>query len=642
MHKLKKAMSLVVAGFLASCQSPVAVSAKVSPSSSPVSSSTPASESTPVSPSTVSTESTSPSASVSTSTSVMPTVTTRVGFDGVNDLALAQNILYSTPVYGKAISEKFPAKAVDLFHPTFVYDNQGNLSVEKTYAADSTHTWHCVDTYSDIGTTQVPDSFLDNIIFQSPSTPVVPPVLRANTYTYTIDWAANHTINVSGSIVVAGQAVDMTDQIADIKRNDGTLITDWSLKPNNTAYASASGKTFTVTNAANSVRINLMVPDPTDSTKTVAAGPYFTVKAISQNLSAMKEDVKANPFAQNYTAELIKNSDKTVLVRTRHNAHYFVTEDRVAGTKKGILEKGSAVRFTMSDDALTFENHRTYPLSENSAGVACPLDSAVESYLNDAMASDQWKSVASIDITPNSPFYNDYSEGILGVNLADYVTVADAGNFVGITHDATAGTYTLSLAVKAINGSTNTFTDTGYSIVLSNRGTTTDSAVEAYLSGTETPQFLALPTGLPSAFKVLSTQQNFTLQSHTYWTEGETVLSDGATLTGLINCTALPSGDLVAYGDKDIYYAADRVKKYYAGVRKDGKLYEISGVPNPQTGGVLWYRSDVTSVTLEDGTKKDDPDLWSNSNVTLYASLSTLTEANLQNLNVLDSSTITH
>jgi hypothetical protein len=36
---------------------------------------------------------------------------------------------------------------------------------------------------------------------------------------------------------------------------------------------------------------------------------------------------------------------------------------------------------------------------------------------------------------------------------------------------------------------------------------------------------------------------------------------------------------------------ADRAKKnYYAGVRKDGKLYEISGVPNPQTGGVLWYR----------------------------------------------------
>jgi hypothetical protein len=623
---------VLVALGLSSCQSPTIASLNSSSSASISADNSASSFSSAVSSSQTSSGSL---ASTSPVSSAPNKVTSSVAFDGVDNLSLEQNIVYSSPVYGKNISARFTGKDVDKFHPAFIYDNQGRLSVSKTFSYDATYTWHSVDTYTAIGSTVVPDSFLDNIIFDNPVSPRAPTVKDAVSYTYTINWNANHTINTSGSTVVAGIAVDMSSQIDSIKRNDGTIITDWSLKPNNTAYASASGKSFTVLNAADSVRINILVPDPNNSSATVQIGPYFTVKALSSQLNDIKENVTAKPFSQNYTAELVRNSDQSVLVKTIHNPKYFLKEDIATGKKSGILEKGSAVSFSLENGAVSLASQKTYPLNENEAGVICPFDNAAENDLSDAL-KNSWASVASIAINVSSAFFSsDFSHALLGVSLSDYVTAENAGTFLGVSYDKATDIVTIAILAKTVTGSTTVFSDTGYSILLSARGTSSNKALEAFLANSQMPSFPSVPEELPALFGTIAAKKNFTVQSHSYWTEGETELAAGATLTGLINSTSLHVGDFVAYGDKDIYFAEDRAKKTYAGaVSQNNRLYEISGVPDYQKGGVLWNKSDVTAV----GTS-EDYDLWSNANVTLLYSLSAFTEENLAKLNVLSKKT---
>lgn len=551
-----------------------------------------------------------------------------------------QNLLQSTPVYGSAIGEKFPSREADLFHPTFIYDNKGSLSLTKTYAYDATHTWHSVDTYSNIGTTAVPTAFLDNIVFESKIPAIPTHTYNAITPKYTVNWADGHTINSSGSTVVAGSAVDMSSQITSISYFDGTNttpITDWSLAPNNTNFASASGKSFTILNAANSVRINFVVPDPSDSSKTVLTGGYFTVAAISAEVDAMNKDLTATPFGQNYTATLINDSDPaSPLVITTHNPNYFLIDNKVGAKKSGVLVKGSAVAYTLDNDVLSVEDHRAYPLASNSAGVVCPFDPTTAP-IADAL-NNSWASVATYAIKAAGMFYQqDYGEALLGVDIKNMMGLsADSELFIGVSRNSSESRYTLKPFVKLINGSTTTFTDSGFSILLSARGTSSNATLDAYCAGTTSPTFISVPSELPAAYGIIATKQNFTLKSHSYWTEGETQLTSGATLTGLVNATSLHSGDFSAYGDKDIYFAEDKAGKSYAGaVKQNDKLYLVHGVPSVSAGGVLWDKEDVTTVTKEDGTKLANPDLWSNPNANLTCSLMSLSGSNLTALNVL-------
>jgi hypothetical protein len=613
---------LVPAAFLlialSSCQNPVA---SVSSSASSSSSSTPVSSS-------------------------VPKLTTEVSFDGVGNLPLAENMVYSSPVYGEAMAKKYPGKMVDQFHPSFVYDNQGHLALQKSFSYDytpeggtkATYIWQAKDTYSAIGTTAVPTSFLDNILFEAPtssSSSARKGPERAILTGYKIALKDNSPIALSGSSVVAGVSVDMSGKMDVIKISDGTSVSGWSLKPNSTAYASASEQSFTILNAGSNIRINVWIPDPTDSSKTVQTGAYFTVNAVSKEVDAMMKDVKAKPFAQNYTAELVKESDQSVLVRTIHNEKYFVQANLVSGKTSGILTKEADVRFTLENGKVTPEGRRTYPLNENEAGVLCPFDDA-STYLVDAL-SNSWASAAKYAIKAAAPYYmEDKGVAFLGTSFASLIPVTDAGNFVGVEFDQTTGKYTLSLLVKTVGTST-TFDRSGYSLVLSKRGESKDAVIDSYLSGSEMPEFIAVPKDLVTAYAKVATAQNVTLSSTSSWANADgSAIASADIVKGLINATALHVGTFTSYCDKAISYSEDKEGKTYSGaVLKNGRLYVIHGVPDYKKGGVIWDKTDVTAVAQTDGTSQDVTDLWANPSSAPFYSLSSLTSSALKNLNLI-------
>jgi hypothetical protein len=309
--------------------------------------------------------------------------------------------------------------------------------------------------------------------------------------------------------------------------------------------------------------------------------------------------------------------------------------DLAAETKTGILEKGSAVRFSVSGTDLTVENRRTYPLKENEAGVACPIDAA-SAYFGDSL-KNTWASVASIVIMASAPYYgNDEGMSLLGVPLSEVFPGTEIGNFVGVDYDAETGVYTLSLITKTVTGSATAFTDSGYSIVLSKRGESQDADVEAYLASDKTPSFPSVPEDLIASYRKLSEAKNFTVSTFSYWTENDTVLTEGAALLELINKTSLHSGTFTSYVGLDIVYEEDKAAKTYAAaVSLENRLYVIHGVPNYQTGGVSWTKKEVTEVTKEDGSKTSDSDLWDNPETVPFYTLAAYTAENLTDLNIL-------
>jgi len=569
------------------------------------------------------------SSSSSLSSSSFTLTTDKIQVDGVGALAAVEALGYQQPVWGVDLASRYLGQTIDDFSPTLTCDNAGLIKTDLSYVYDAKHTWHCENLYSNVGTTVVPTAYLDNIIFDEPTSTnngALP--LDASTTTYAIQWAENHTIASSGSTVVAGVVTDMSNQISGILVNGTTLRTDWTLAPRNAAYASASEKSFTIIKAANRVQINLCLDGA------ALNGIYFTVNAISAEVDAMNNSIATTPFAQNYTAELVNTSTKEVLLTTTHNPHYFMIDDQVKKTKSGVFDCGVAVDFDLVDQTVLPKNYRAYPLKENRCGVVCPFDTnpdAIVDFLNNtsSLTVPYIIKVALGDLIASLP--ND----LLGVSLADYLPDANAGNFIGVSFDEPSGTFTLALLIKTVSETTTTYADSGYAIRLSKRGTSQVDEVDRYLQIEPILTFEKVPEMIVNGFASLSSKKNYTVVSHSYWEEDGVKMEKGADLLALENATLLKSTDSTAFVDASSYFAEDKNRRNYRGcISVNHHLYSITGVPDYARGGVIWGKKDVTSYTDSNGVDQTSEDLWNNPNVVPYFTLADCTVTALRSLNV--------
>lgn len=614
-------LSFLAMSFLvSSCGGPVISSVNETKSSSNPSSNS----SIPV----TSTASQTPSSSPLSSSEVKKTIRTEAVVDGVNALKAVESLGYQQPVWGVDLASRYLDKSIDDFSPKLIMDTAGHLGTSLTYSYDESHAWHCDMSYGAIGTTVVPTAYLDNIIFDDSATSSSASIDQATTDTYSIQWADGHTIASSGSTVVAGSAIDMSQQIAGVLVNKTTLRTDWTLAPKNAAYASASGQSFTMLKAANKVQINLCLDGA------VLNGIYFTVSAISQEVQAMNDSIATKPFGQNYTAELINAATNEVVVKTTHNPHYYLIEDHLKNEAKGVLESGSAVAFALDGTIVTPAAYRAYPLKENLCGVVCPFD------INPGCISDFLNNTSSLTVpyiikAALSDLIASLPGDLLGVNLAEYVPLAEACNFIGVNFDGTTGVFTLSLLAKTSNTSgTVSYADSGYVIRLSERGESQASALEQYLASSPTFSFLDVPQDLVTNFSRLFSSKNYTIDSQSYWTENGVVMSKGADLLALENSTLLKTSKGHSYIDPNQYFAEDKTRRAYRGcVSVNSHLYSITGVPDYTTGGVLWGKKDITSYQ-EEGQDKTSVALWENPNVAPYFTLASCTGDALSSLNI--------
>jgi hypothetical protein len=592
-----------------------------SPNSSGVSSTSSSSPATPISSS-----SSSSSSEVTKNKKV-----TSLTVDGVNDEALVESLCYQQPVWGHEILERYPGHATDAFKPTLSYDDQGGLSfsMDVPYTLPTSgvsYRWHVNNAYSSIGNTTVPSSYLDNILFDDPVTSSSSAIVL-DTVTTGINWNANHTINSSGSLVEAGVSVDMSTQIDSITLSNGTVVTDWTLAANNTAYASANGKSFTILNAGKGIQINLM-------NGTVKTGFYFKVDAYSAALGNMFRNIEAKPFACNYTAELIRSSDQSVLARGIHNENYFYKENSLTSEKRGKLllgENKQSIGYDFSSGEVVLDEYRSYPFSEYFMGSPCPIDNPREVLI------DTLKNAASaagpVIVKPTlATFIANFVLSTVGYSANAFGVNA---NIIAVSYDTEKDAFVFALYNHIVDP--DSYNDTGLKVVLSSRGNSKIEAVDSFLATAKAPLFKTVPSDMITSWKRLEETKNYTLSSVSFWLDAQgTPLTDNTTIKALEFASGLYQTASTSYTNDNAYFAEDKARKNYLGcLGVNGRLYEITGNPDYQHGSIYWVKKDISEYTLPSSTEKQASDnLWLNPNAASLYSTAYLTKANLANLNI--------
>jgi hypothetical protein len=341
-------LPLLTSLFLASCQG---FSVASLASSSASSASSKASSSSSVASASSSLSSVAPSSESSSVSIKQKTIKTTAVFDGVNNKELEETFCYQQPVWGMKMPEKFPLSSLDSAKPTLEYDSDGNSAFKMEVDYNEAYTWHCTNAFSHLGNTVVPSAYLQNIILDTSSEASFR-VKRDAITAPVINWNANATIKSNNGIVAVNQVVDMSTQIDSITLSDGTVFTDWTLAPNNTAYASASLKTFTPLKASNKTVIKIM-----NGTTQISS---FSVRVVSEELNTMAVYLQEHPYGKNYDARLIKEADSSVVASANHRSNYFYTDNALSGVKKGVLDTGSGdnIGFEIIDGKVVADNYR--------------------------------------------------------------------------------------------------------------------------------------------------------------------------------------------------------------------------------------------------------------------------------------------
>jgi hypothetical protein len=556
---------------------------------------------------------------------------TSIQIDGAGNKPLVESLCYQQPVWGHEIAERYPGTKTDAFKPTLTYDDQGGLSFAMDVPYDSTYHWHLENNYQDIGRTMVPSAYLDNILFENPSSSssLSSGVLPASSAK--INWNPNHTINASGSFVEAGQVIDMSTQIDSVTLSTGEVLTAYSLSPNNAAFASASGKTFTILNASRNIKINIM-------NGTTATGFYFTVSAYSQTLGAMSRNIEATPFGTNYTAELISSADNRVLARGIHHEDYFFQENFQTGEKEGKLLFGpekQPVGFSLDSNALLLDGFKAYPFSDYLMGGACPIDHPLNCMID--TLKDATSAAGAIII--KSALNNLIASFVLstvGYSASQFTSSGVDCNIIAVSYLEEKNAFEFALFYHSTEPEA--YQDLGLKVVLSSRGTSKNEIVDNYLANGAAPTFLEAPKSFVSAFKVLLEKKNYTIASTSTWLETATgqAVKDEAKLKEIQYASNLYSTSCFSYVDEHSYFAEDKTHKTYVGCTTvNGILYEINGAPDYTRGSVLWSKSNISSYTdSETGEKKSSSELWLNPNSQSLYTSSYVTENSLQTLNI--------
>ena len=565
-------------------------------------------------------------ASSSSSSEAPKLYKTSAQFDGVNNETLEETLCYQQPIWGQEMSEKYPLATLDKFQPTLVYDDKGSLGFQMAYDYDETYTWHLKNTYSSIGKTSVPTSYLQNVIFDAPAS--ISSTGQA-TLKGLVNWNPNATIMANNGIVVANQVVDMSTQIDSVSLADGTIITDWTLAPANTAFASASGKTFTALKASNKTNIKIM-----NGTAQIGS---FSVRVLSEALGAMSDFLLAKPLHKQYQASLIREQDSAVLASALHQDNYFTLENKVQGTQSGVLlygEEKLPLGYKIQEGKLETDNFLSYPLEHYLPGQDCPLDDPY-TYLTDSL-NTSFPPEAPVIIKANlNEFITLFSSYVLGFSFSSLTGTNVEPSFIGVSFAKESQEFTFELYEHAEG--TSVYTSLGYQIKLG-LATQKNETVEKFLLEGKLPSLISVPSKLVEAYQALSETKNYTLLSSSYWTKkgDPNPLGSGEELKGLENKAHLYQTECCSYIDGSNYLAEDPAHyNYKGGVERNGKLYLITGVPDYVKGVTIWSKEDITSCLIPGASEKQNiSDFWKNSNVPVYLTSAALSHENLSKLNL--------
>jgi hypothetical protein len=524
------------------------------------------------------------------------------------------------------MSQHYPLSSLDDFHPTLAFDDNGSLGFQMTYAYDDTYTWHLKNSFTSIGKTSVPSEYLQNIIFEAPT---ASPLSGKVTSKGLVNWNPNATIMANNGVVVANQVVDMSTQIDSVTLTDGTVVADWTLAPVNTAFATASGKTFTPLKASNKTNIKIM-----NGTAQIGT---FSVRVLSEGLYEMAQYLSDNPLHKQYQASLIRESDSALIATGLHQDNYFSLEDKLKGTKKGVLLYGNdkvPIGFKKEADKIVADAYGAYPLDHYLPGQSFPLDDPY-SYLTDSL-NPAFPSEAKVIIKSSlNQFFPLFSSYLLGDTFKELTESASEPGFIGASFDKTNKEFTFELYQHAEG--TSDYTKAGYQIkvAIPSQG---DEEVENFLVNGTAPDFIKVPTSLVSAYSVLSETKNYTLESSSYWTKkgSEEKMESGDELKGVENKAHLYQTTCRSYIDGNDYYGEDLAHYCYKGaVIRNDKLYLINGIPDYVKGVTTWMKTDVTSCTVASSSEtKDILDLWQNTNVMTYLTSAEVVKENLDKLNL--------